>query len=149
MKGLIWIACLCAALFAVPAQAQQYKWVDGKGRTQYGDTPPPGIKATPLRPPPAPPAPEGAAAKGAPDAEAEFRKRRKAQEEAAAKAAAKSAEAETRKENCQIAREQLATLQSGQRISRFNAQGERYFLDDKDRPGEIARARELVSENCK
>ena len=34
------------------ALAQQFRWVDKDGRVQYGDTPPPGVKATRLRPPP-------------------------------------------------------------------------------------------------
>jgi len=151
MKVLIWIGCLCAVLLAVPAQAQQFKWVDGNGRTQYGDVPPPGVKASRLRPPPGPPAGSSAAKSGSTTSEAEaaFRKRRKDQEAAASKSAAKAAASETQKENCQRAREQLATLASGQRITRFNTKGERYFLEDKDRPGEVGRARELVSESCK
>ena len=34
------VACLLLAA-ALPAQAQQYRWVDDKGRVQYTDTPPP------------------------------------------------------------------------------------------------------------
>lgn len=32
---------LCLALAALPAAAQQYRWVDEKGRVHYTDTPPP------------------------------------------------------------------------------------------------------------
>jgi glutaredoxin len=40
------IIALCALLACLPAEAQQvYRWVDGNGRTQYGDKPPPGVKA--------------------------------------------------------------------------------------------------------
>ena len=40
------IAALCALLACLPADAQTaYRWVDGNGRTQYGDKPPPGVKA--------------------------------------------------------------------------------------------------------
>ena len=35
------LACL-AALFALCAHAEVYKWVDEKGQTQYGETPPAG-----------------------------------------------------------------------------------------------------------
>src|SRR5258708_22476334 len=83
------------AIFATAAIAQQYKWVDKNGRTQYGDIPPPGVKATPLRGPPAPSSPpEAAAEKGASqdgkaaskgplttaEREAEVRKRQKEQQ---------------------------------------------------------------------
>src|SRR5260221_14612753 len=40
---------VAVVVFAAPAAAQQYKWVDQNGKTQYGDTPPPGVKATRLR----------------------------------------------------------------------------------------------------
>jgi hypothetical protein len=53
-------------LFASAAAAQQYKWVDQNGKTQYGDVPPPGVQAQRLKPPPAgtAPAPAPAAKKG-------------------------------------------------------------------------------------
>src|SRR5215212_9322384 len=38
-----------ALAFAAGASAQAYKWVDKDGKVRYGDTPPPGVKATPLR----------------------------------------------------------------------------------------------------
>ena len=41
-----WII-LVALAFAGAAQAQ-YRWVDKDGKTRYGDTPTPGVKATAL-----------------------------------------------------------------------------------------------------
>lgn len=35
------LAVLLLLLIALPAPAQQYRWTDDKGRTQYSDTPPP------------------------------------------------------------------------------------------------------------
>lgn len=40
-KDLALIAAIGAAVAAAPASAQQYRWVDEKGRVQYTDTPPP------------------------------------------------------------------------------------------------------------
>ena len=40
-------------------------------------------------------------------------------------------------------------LQSGQRIVRFNTQGEREFLDDAGRAKEMEEAQKSVSEWCK
>ena len=80
-KALMIVA---ATLLAATAAAQQYKWVDENGRVRYGDTPPPGVKATPLKGPSGPSAP-AAATKGEKDKlspEAAFRKR---QEDAANK----------------------------------------------------------------
>ncbi|MGH8703832.1 MAG: DUF4124 domain-containing protein [Burkholderiales bacterium] len=48
------LVLLVALALAGAAQAQQYKWVDKDGKVRYGDTPPPGVKATALKPPPGP-----------------------------------------------------------------------------------------------
>src|SRR3954471_13167483 len=58
------LAFLVALAFSGVAAAQAYKWVDKDGKVRYGDTPPPGVKATPLRTPsgPRPPAPSTAGA---------------------------------------------------------------------------------------
>ena len=52
-------------LFSATAMAQQYKWVDQNGKVQYGDVPPPGVKAQRLKPPAggSAPAPSAAAKK--------------------------------------------------------------------------------------
>ena len=44
------------------ALAQQYTWVEKDGKLRYGDTPPPGVKATPLKGPSGPAAPAPAPA---------------------------------------------------------------------------------------
>jgi len=58
-------ALLCAVglAFAATALAQQYKWVDQDGKVRYGDTPPPGVQATRLKPPVSAPAAPAPAAK--------------------------------------------------------------------------------------
>jgi hypothetical protein len=40
-------------------------------------------------------------------------------------------------------------LESGQRIARVNAQGEREVLDDKGRAEEMQRARQVMASDCK
>jgi hypothetical protein len=159
--GLVGLA-LCAAA----AHAQQYKWKDARGRTVYGDVPPAGVEATPVKSvmatPIAPAAakPAGAApgAKaGAKDAkpltpaekEMEFRRRVKEAQEAAAKQAKEDQVKRESQENCELAREQERTLASGQRISRVDAKGERYYMDDAQRSQELAKARSSVSQWCK
>lgn len=136
---------------ATGVAAQQFRWVDKDGRIQYGDTPPPGVKATRIKPPPAGSAPAPAAKKDGEkplSPEAAFRKR---QEEKAAedkKSAQASADAEAKRQNCESARGQLRTIQAGQRISTTNAQGERVFLDDSQIAAERARAEQSVAANC-
>ena len=71
--------CAAVAMAAAPALADVYKWQDEKGRTIYGDTPPPGVKAAPVDAPitvihdenaarQAPMAPEAPTAPQAPEA---------------------------------------------------------------------------------
>ena len=140
---------------AAGVSAQQFKWVDKDGRVQYGDTPPPGVKAQRLRPPPpgSTPAPSSSAAKkdGAKplSPEAAFQKRQKDAREADEKAAKERAEADVRKANCDAAQASLRQIQSGQRIATMNAAGERVFVDDAGRAREEERAQKAVAEHCK
>ena len=139
--------------FAAAAAAQQFRWIDKDGRVQYGDVPPPGVKATRLKAPP--PGPASAPSSGAkkdgdkalsPDAA--FRKRQQEREAEEKKAAQASADAELKRQNCDAAQAQLRGIQSGQRMSTTNAQGERVFLDDAQIAAERARAEQAVSSNC-
>lgn len=147
-KTLLVIAALCIPLAAA---AQQYKWVDKNGRVRYGDVPPPGVKATPLRAPAGPATPP-AGAKGGPltpaQQEAEFRKRQIEAAKGREKAEKEAEQARVKQENCQNAQANLRMLESGQRIARVDAKGERVFLDDDQRKAEADRARKAVSDWC-
>lgn len=163
MKRWMWIA-LAAAAASGTAHAQAYRWVDSGGHVGYGDTPPPGVNATPLRDVvpagPAAPAPtpaqdtgSGSEAKRGPltpaEQELEFRRRMKEAQEAAAKADKEHREAAEKKANCETARQSLQTLESGQRIAKVDSNGERYFISDAQRAQDTAKARETVSQWCK
>ncbi len=149
-------AFLCAAgiAFAATALAQQYKWVDQDGKVRYGDTPPPGAQATPLKPPvstPAAPAPaakkDGGTTELSP--EAAFRKRQQERQEAEEKAAKERTDAEAKRVNCEQSQASLRMLQAGQRITTMNAAGERVFIDDAQRAQEIERMQRAVNDWCK
>jgi hypothetical protein len=148
------IALIVLLGFTAGAYAQQFKWVDKDGRLQYGDVPPPGVKAQRLRPPPGgAPAPSSSAAKKdgekAVSPEAAFQKRQKEAKEQDEKAAKDRADAEVLRANCNAAQAALRQIQSGQRIATMNAAGERVFLDDASRASEEQRAQRAVTENCK
>jgi hypothetical protein len=146
-------------LFAAAAMAQQYKWVDKNGKTQYGDVPPPGVKVTPLRGVPPPASQPSAAAKGdaSKDAkkgpltpaeqEAEFRKRQQEAEKAAGKQAEADKTAEAKRENCSRAQEMARAVETG-RVSRTDPKGERYYLDDAQLASERAKATAAIREWC-
>ena len=90
-----------------------------------------------------------APAKAAVDPELEERRKRAEQEQAARAEADKQKAAAVRKDNCQRARDQLATLDSGQRIARIKADGEREILDDDARAREAKRARDVIATECR
>jgi hypothetical protein len=161
MTRLVILAVMFA--FAATASAQMYRWVDKDGRVHYTSTPPPpGVKSRTLRAPSAsaPAAAPDDAAKdtGAKDAakgpltpaeqEQEFRKRQLEAQKAREKETLAAKEAEAKQENCARARGALATLESGQRISRTDAQGERNYLDDDARARETEAARQAVRDWC-
>ena len=160
------VACLIA-LVATGASAQAiWKWRDAAGQVHISDAPPPADvpdKNILKRPGgPAAPSPETApqaaasaapAASGGIDSELQKKKARadkeKSEKEAADKAAQDKKSAAIRADNCQRAQAQAKALESGVRIARVNANGEREYLDDKQRASELQRAQDIVDQNCK
>jgi Domain of unknown function (DUF4124) len=151
---------LFAGLTFAGAAAAQYKWTDQNGRVQYGDTPPPGVNAAPMRGRPSPSSyassaePEAAEKKDdakkpltAAEQDAEFRKRRQAAEKERQKQAKAQEEADDRRDNCARAREYTRTLDTG-RVTRADAKGENHYLDDAQIAQERARAQQIIQQSC-
>jgi hypothetical protein len=145
------------ALAASGAQAQIYKCVDSNGKTLYLQSPcPTGSKTTNISGKvtvvPSSPAAAGGAASGAAkspaEAEQAFRKRQQEQQEAQKEQNQKLADAKQKEANCTQARERLAQLEVGGRISRINAQGEKTVLDDDQIEQEKTAARAAVGQMC-
>lgn len=150
--------------FAAAAHAQLYKWLDKDGKTRYGDAPPAGVKATALGAPasgsgPAAAVPAAAAPGAAPkDAKKgpltpaeqaqEYRKRQEEEKKAGAKAESERQALAAKAEDCARAREYLRTLESGQRIVRTNAAGERYFMDESQTAQELAKSQQSIQQTC-
>jgi hypothetical protein len=150
------------------AAAAQYKWVDENGKVQYGDVPPPGVNASPMRrkaPPVTYSQPEASdkkdgdkkdgdqkdSAKKGPrtsaEQDAEFRRRQKETEQERQKQAKAEQQAADKLENCARAQESVRVVEAG-RVSRTDPKGERYFLDDAQLAQESVRARQLVRDWC-
>ena len=157
---LLALLTLLLAVASSGAQAQ-YLWRDKAGQMHASDLPPPADVADKdvLRRPSASAArsaaplasalPASAASRVGVDPEIDARR---AKAEQADKARAKVEEerlASQRAENCQRARAQMASLDSGQRLARVNAQGERVVLDDKARADEADAARRVITSDCR
>ncbi|MEP6738885.1 MAG: DUF4124 domain-containing protein [Caldimonas sp.] len=165
------LVLLAAALVALPAQAQ-WKWKDKAGHVQYSDLPPPvgtpdadilnrpnvtakkGAAAAPFYIPSAASATVAAAAASSAlmprtvDPELEAKKKKAEAEQAAKTKVEEERVAAARAETCKNARAQLQTLESGIRIARSNASGEREYLDDKQRADETKRTRDAITGSC-
>jgi hypothetical protein len=146
---------LAAALVALPAGAQLYKWTDANGRVQYSDKPPPaGQKATAMSKATMSPAPaSGAAApaaaeKSTAEREQEFRKRQAEQQDAQKKQDQLAEGRRVKQANCDSAQKQFAAMQAGGRLVTFDEKGERQFLDDAQTQQALQKAQQDVTKYC-
>ncbi len=144
-------ALAAATCVAAGAHAQAYRWTDKNGHAQFGDIPPPGVNATPLNLPATPPAASGSGDKPPltpAEEQQQFRKRQLDKQKAEEKAQKERERAQAKQQNCASAQESLRMLQSGQRVVKIDAKGERYFIDDAQRAQETARAQDAVKQWC-
>lgn len=171
MNFLHWLVLGCACALPLSASAQ-WQWVDNSGKKVFSDQPPPtdipeknilrraGPSPSARAPAPVTPAAEAssetaAAPKPAPpkptgvDKELE-EKTKKAEAEQKAKEAAETAKvAKAKAENCARAREGKATIDSGIRLAKVNAKGEREIMDDAARAAEQKRVQSVIDSDCK
>lgn len=153
---------IAIALNGAAVAGEIYTWKDAKGVTHYSDVKPEGDKVKILKAGAQQDMPgivgDGESSKKDPsskspsspvDPEEAFRKRRAEAAEAQAKAEKERQAAQTRKENCDAAQNQLTALRSGERMARYNASGEKEVLDDNARAAEIARVQRSVDSTCK
>jgi Domain of unknown function (DUF4124) len=161
MRLLTLSLAFAAVVIGTSAHAQQlYKYTGPDGRVQYSDQPPAvGQKAkkvtesrvstvssgTPAEGDGA----QGSAPKSPAEKEQEFRQRRIAEEEKARKDEKLAQESRAKADACERMRSQLAGMQGGGRFSRYNAKGEREFLDDGQVQQEIVRLQREIAGNCK
>lgn len=158
---LVALACTLPAI-----SVAQWVWVDKDGRKVLSDQSPPndvpaknilrqpgGKKGQDFVPAPA------AAAEPAKPVLATAKTGGKEKELEARKTAADAAEAEklkgqneermkARAENCDRAKRSKATYDSGVRVARNNAKGEREFIDDATRAAETKRLEAIIAKDC-
>ncbi len=157
-----------AVLFAIAlslsaaVHAQVHKCVSAAGKVSYTQDPCPadtrsGAIERQIGPAPAQAAaPDASAAntaksqapKSAADEEQAYRKRQQDQAKADKDAAQKAALLKQKQDNCNAARNRLATFEAGGRISRINAAGEREYYEDSQIEQEKENARQLVQREC-
>lgn len=141
------LAALLLALCPLMAAGQVYKWVDEKGVTHYSENPPPDKKATKVETGPAvAPTPSPDWRQKEIDAKRRGIERKRLDEAAQRK---EEHEEQVRKGRCRSAQRDLDVLRAERPLYHVNEKGERVFLEDKNRPAEIQRARHDVEKYCK
>jgi hypothetical protein len=123
------LACL-AALVALCAHAEVYKWVDEKGQTQYGEMPPADAATTRMKVPPPSDAPAEKPAEKPKDT------------------ATKQPTPEERKTRCEFERKQLELLEAPEPIIYKDAKGETVGLDVAKRAAIKERIRDNIKKYC-
>ncbi len=158
-------------LCATTATFAQWQWVDKDGRKVFSDRAPPAeiseksiVKRPPGRTPPTQPAEAGAAEATAPpqavpiavakpavgvDKELEAKKKAALAADEAKKKAEDEKLGKAKAENCTRAKLAKTTFDSGVRIARTKADGEREILDDAARNEEQKRIQAIIDKDCK
>lgn len=157
---------LLIALSVLPLASQaQWSWIDKDGRKVFSDRAPstsvpeknilkrPGQAPTGSEPLPAvaadvPPAAASAPKSAGLDKELEAKKKKAEQAEQDKRKAEEARIQQAKGENCNRAKAAKAGLESGGRIARFNAKGEREIMDDATRKAEIARVQSIIDSDC-
>ncbi|MYM67050.1 DUF4124 domain-containing protein [Pseudoduganella sp. FT55W] len=157
---------LAALLLATaPLAMAQYMWIDDKGIKQFSDRPPPPnipekriLKAPgkPLFNPNAPAeaepaAPDASAPKPPPtlaERNADFNKRRTEAAETARQAAADAQRKADEAANCNAARQNQQALDQGLRLSTYDKNGERGYMNDQQRE-DLRKNTQKVLAECK
>jgi hypothetical protein len=162
---------LAVALFGVSGAATaQWQWLDKDGRKVFSDrAPPPEVpeKSILKRPSSAgkaaptatgddvqaseAPLPLAAASRpaGGVDKELEAKKKQAADAELAKRKADEERITKAKIENCARAKQSKMAFDSGIRLSRTNAAGEREVLDDAARAAELKRIQTIIDSECK
>jgi hypothetical protein len=151
--NVVVLAALLGLTVSLPASAQ-WKWKDKSGQTQYSDLPPPpgvpdqDILLRPSSPPLVAASSAPLVAAHASDPELEARRKKAEQDVADKKKADEAKIAANKAENCARARDAARTLDSGIRVARANAQGEREVMDDTMRASESKKAHDVMASDC-
>ena len=83
------------------------------------------------------------------DKELEAKKKQAAEAEATKRKAIEDANARVRADNCQRAKQAKVSHESGLRMARTHANGEREFLDETSRKAELKRIQSAIQTECK
>ena len=139
---------VAAGLLLVPliAAAQAYKWTDAQGKVHFSDTPPPDGKADQItiRPQTA----ENPQAKNR-DWRAQMQESNMRRDQEQRKNAAEEKNRQFNEYKCKVAQQDFDVLKRERPVYRLGKDGQKEYVDDKDRPAALKTAQERVDNNCR
>lgn len=155
------IIAMCTVA-SLSAHAQTYQWKDSSGRTVISDMPPPGaanksvrtintakpISSTSTQSKNSETETEIETPKTIADKEMDFKKRQQEAKELAEKTAKEKAAASEKMSTCQLAKQNLAILESGSPMGTTGPNGEQTMMSNIERSQEAARLRQILLEHC-
>ncbi len=151
------LAGMLAGNLSAQQEAEYYVWVDENGVTNYSQRNPQGVDATYVGPtraessrrPGAVPLSEEEEAVAETDEEGGAPTDEEIDQDVAERRAAIDAQiAETRRQNCEIGRRNLAQLEAFARVRVTDANGQQRVLSDSEKASRIQEARNTIRENC-
>lgn len=162
--SLLRLLAVCTLVLGSSVAHAQYSWIDAKGVRHFSDRPPPpsipqhkilkapGRAAAPVYTSTAEPAPaaDAAAPTKGPQTlaqrEESYQIRKKMLEEQNKKDLAEAQRRRDLAEHCRDARQMQAQVESGVRIAKFDAKGERSFMSDEERAAQLARVNKALAQ---
>lgn len=145
MRAAVLVLCLA---FPLTGAAQIYKWTDGSGQVHYSDQPP-SDQALPVQGIPAPSQDAGAAQRALAEKDLAFKMRQEDAAKAKEKADADAKAARTKKESCERARRNLATMNQTTRSYTTDPNGQRNYISEQQRADARAEAEKFIADNCR
>ena len=146
------ISAVLLLSISLTAHAGIKKWVDADGNVHYSDSgPEDNVQTQSVRNVAGKDqanVPSGYTPKSPAEREAEMRKSRKLKDEASQKQTEKDAQAAAKKQNCDNARKNVQTLEDSPRVTTYDQNGERTFMEDSERAQRLEEARKAVGDYC-
>jgi len=134
-------------IFALPAQAEIYKWVDEKGNVHFGDKPVANSEEIVI--------PEKTNVQNRPTKQERDEKRKRLLESFAEDRADKQEQASKQKKQkqkldrrCAVARDRMKVYNRSRRLYDLDEKGERVILSDKARQQVVEQLEADISKNC-
>lgn len=148
MKSLAALVGLVVACTVAPAAAQAYKWKDANGKVHFSDEPPPDRKADKVTIKPQMPEDPAAAARSR-DWRTQLEESGVRRQQQQNREMAEQRNKQVAESRCISAQRNLDGIKRSGAVYRMNKEGQREYLEDKERAAAQKAAEERVERECR